>query len=226
MANMPNPAHSGPFSAFLFDMDGTIISSIAAAERIWGQWAQRHGLDVASFLPTIHGARSVDTIARLALPGLNPEVEARKITEAEIEDVTGIVEIPGAADFLRALPTDRWAIVTSAPFALAKARLQAAGMPLPTVMVCAEDVSAGKPHPACYHLAAQRLGVATGDCLIFEDAPVGIQAAEAAGAKLVVVTTTHSHPMQTPHPTLQSYAWFDVVVDPRGHLSLQQHKQG
>lgn len=60
------------FAAFLFDMDGTIISSIASAERTWTRWAQAHGLDVATFLPTIHGVRSVDTIRRLGLPGVDP----------------------------------------------------------------------------------------------------------------------------------------------------------
>jgi hypothetical protein len=50
------------FGAMLFDMDGTIINSIAAAERVWTAWAERHGLDVAAFLPTIHGVRAIETI--------------------------------------------------------------------------------------------------------------------------------------------------------------------
>ncbi|MDB5984507.1 MAG: hydrolase, variant 1 family protein, partial [Pseudomonas sp.] len=132
------------YSAFLFDMDGTLLNSIAAAERIWSAWAMRHGLDVEAFLPTIHGARAVDTIARLGLPGVDPEAEAIGITGAEIEDVEGIVEIPGAGAFLQSLPAERWAIVTSAPEALARRRLQAAGLPVPAVMVTSEDVSNGK----------------------------------------------------------------------------------
>jgi hypothetical protein len=101
------------FGALLFDMDGTILSSIKAAERVWAIWAKRHGLDVASFLPTIHGFRTVETIRRLGLPGVDPEAEAAAITQAEIEDVEGIEQIAGAATFLSALPADRWAIVTS-----------------------------------------------------------------------------------------------------------------
>jgi hypothetical protein len=53
------------FGAMLFDMDGTIINSIAAAERVWTAWAERHGLDVAAFLPTIHGVRAIETITAL-----------------------------------------------------------------------------------------------------------------------------------------------------------------
>ncbi|MEB0045661.1 MULTISPECIES: HAD-IA family hydrolase [unclassified Pseudomonas] len=210
-----------PYRAFLFDMDGTVLNSIAAAERIWTAWALRHGVDVESFLPTIHGARAVDTVNRQALPGVNAEAEAALITQAEIEDVQGIVEVSGAAAFLQSLPADRWAIVTSAPKALALRRMAAAGIPEPEVMVTAEHVSAGKPDPAGYCLAAQRLGVDVSECLIFEDATVGIQAAEAAGADLVIITATHDHPIQTPHATLLSYDAVHVRVD-SDWLTLRQ----
>lgn len=209
-----------PYRAFLFDMDGTVLNSIAAAERIWATWALRHGVDVDTFLPTIHGVRAIDTINRLALPGVDAEAEAAFITEAEIEDVEGIIEVPGAANFLKSLPVNQWAIVTSAPKALALRRMAAAGIPQPLVMVTAEDVSAGKPDPAGYRLAAKRLGVEPADCLIFEDATVGILAAEAAGAGLIVVTATHDHPLQTPHATLARYTSVTAVVDPDGPIRL------
>ncbi|MHC8299180.1 HAD-IA family hydrolase [Pseudomonas sp. ZS1P83] len=210
-----------PYRAFLFDMDGTVLNSIAAAERIWAAWALRHGVDVDTFLPTIHGVRAIDTINRLALPGVNAEAEAAFITEAEIEDVEGIIEVPGAADFLKSLPANQWAIVTSAPKALALRRMAAAGIAQPLVMVTAEDVSAGKPDPAGYRLAAERLGVEPADCLIFEDATVGILAAEAAGADLIVVTSTHDHPLQTPHATLASYESVGSRVEAEGLLRLE-----
>lgn len=211
-----------PYRAFLFDMDGTVLNSIAAAERIWATWALRHGVDVVSFLPTIHGVRAIDTINRLALPGVDAEAEAAFITEAEIEDVEGIIEVPGAANFLKSLPANQWAIVTSAPKALALRRMAAAGIPEPLVMVTAEDVSAGKPDPAGYRLAAKRLGVEPADCLIFEDATVGILAAEAAGAGLIVVTATHDHPLQTPHGTLASYNSVEARTDADGLIRLKK----
>jgi sugar-phosphatase len=210
------------FGAFLFDMDGTVLNSIAAAERIWAAWAVRHGVDVETFLPTIHGVRAIDTITRLNLPGVDAEAQAAFITEAEIEDVEGIVEIPGAAAFLNGLPKDRWAMVTSAPRDLALRRMAAAGIPEPAVMITAEDVQAGKPDPAGYLLAAKRLGLEPRDCLIFEDATVGIQAAEAAGAPLMIITTTHQHPLETAHATLASYADIRVAIDSNG-LHLQRN---
>ncbi|MBX4999566.1 HAD family hydrolase [Rhizobium lentis] len=212
---MPLPMPRGfekPYAAFLFDMDGTILNSIRAAERVWSDWARRHGLDVAAFLPKMHGSRGIDTITRLNLPGVDPEQEARLVTEAEIADVGDVVAIPGAATFLSSLPPDRWAIVTSSPLRLARRRLEAAGLPLPRFMVTAEDVTVGKPDPQCYILGAERLGVSTEDCLVFEDVAAGITAGEAAGADVMVVTTTHHHKMETTHPTLSSYAEIAVRI--------------
>ena len=214
-----HPVFNSTYRAFLFDMDGTVLTSIAAAERVWTTWAVRHGVDVETFLPTIHGARAIDTIRRLDLPGVDAEAEAAWITEAEIDDVDGVFEVAGAAKFLRSLPARQWAIVTSAPRELALRRMAAAGIPEPEVMVTAEDVTVGKPDPAGYRLAARRLGVEPGQCLVFEDATVGILAAEAAGADLMIVTATHEQPIETLHGTLVDYDLVRVQVDAAGlHL--------
>ncbi|KTT99493.1 glycerol-3-phosphatase [Sphingomonas yabuuchiae] len=201
------------FGGFLFDMDGTILSSIASAERAWTVWAERQGLDVAAFLPTIHGVQSVETIRRLNLPGVDPVAEAHALTEAEMLDVGDVVPIGGAAAFLAALPPDRWAIVTSAPRRLAEVRLKAAGLPLPGVFVTAEDAERSKPAPDGFLLGARRLGVAPEDCLAFEDAPAGIAAAEAAGMTVVVITETHRGAMDTAHATVADYRDLSVEWD-------------
>ncbi|MBI3526989.1 MAG: HAD-IA family hydrolase [Betaproteobacteria bacterium] len=210
----------GRYKALLFDMDGTVLNSIAAAEHVWGAWAIDHGLDIVSFLPTIHGVRSVDRIAALELPGINPEIEAQAITEAEIASVDGIVEIAGAAKFLRSLPANRWAIVTSAPLALAKARLKAAGLPLPKVLVTSEDVTTGKPDPEGYELAAKKLGVNAKECLIFEDSAVGILAAQAAGAQVLVIAEAHIHRIEIAGTTIPAYEDLIAHLDDEGFIHV------
>lgn len=208
------------FGAFLFDMDGTILNSIAATERVWSAWARRHGIDVEAFLPTIHGMRAVETIRRLELANLDIDAEARGLARDEMEDVEGIVAIAGAAAFLAALPTDRWALVTSAPRRLAERRMEAAGIPHPPLMIAGEDVANGKPAPDCFLLAAQKLGQPIGDCLVFEDSHAGIAAGERAGASVVVINVTHRYPMETPHPSVPGYEAFTVRRDENGRLQV------
>lgn len=204
------------YAAFLFDMDGTVLDSIAVAERVWGAWALRHGLDVETFLPTIHGVRAEETIRRQNLADLDIALETEAILRAEVADIEGVIPIPGAEAFLRALPIDRWAVVTSAQRELALRRMAAAGLPIPAVLVTAEDVSRGKPAPDGYVLAAERLGVAPGACLVFEDAPAGLLAGEAAGADVVVITATHRHPLEVSHPLLAGYEGVGVVAGEEG----------
>ncbi|RWE33660.1 MAG: HAD family hydrolase [Mesorhizobium sp.] len=212
------------FAAFLFDMDGTLINSIASAERVWSDWARRHGLDVAAFLPTIHGVRAIETITALALPGVDPTHEADLLLKAEAADLDGILQIAGAVAFLNSLPPERWAIVTSAPRSLALARMKVAGIPVPAVLVAAEDVSRGKPAPDCFQLGARRLGFDARDCLVFEDAPAGIAAAEAAGASVMVINATHQHALQTPHAAISAYDTAGLTVDEQGWLALEPQR--
>ncbi|MDX3928589.1 MAG: HAD family hydrolase [Shinella sp.] len=226
MLSTASPVYEKSFSAFLFDMDGTILNSIAAAERVWARWAARQGLDVETFLPTMHGKRGIDTIRQLALPGVDPEAEAKEIERQEIEDIAGVVALPGAIAFLNSLPPERWAIVTSSPIALAKARLQAAGMPIPQVLVTAEDVKIGKPAPDGYMLGAKRLGFDPADCLVFEDVAAGVLAGEGAGASVMVITATHAHPFETSHPSIAGYEHVHVEIEADGRLSLVETKTG
>ncbi|MFN3932599.1 MAG: HAD-IA family hydrolase [Brevundimonas sp.] len=214
------------YDAFLFDMDGTLITSIAAAERVWTRWAERHGLDVAAFLPTVHGVRAIDTIRRQNLPDIDLDAEVAWVERAETEDLDGVVPIPGAVEFVRRLPPDRWAVVTSAAAPLAMARLKAAGLAPPRVLITAGDVERGKPDPTGYHMAARALGFAAADCLVFEDAEAGIEAGEAAGADVVVVTAARTHPIATPYPTLTDYGDARLAVSEDGRMSLTLRRDG
>lgn len=211
------------YAAFLFDMDGTLLDSIPSAIRAWTNWSARHGIDTAELLRVMHGVRAVETIARFATPRMDIAAEYAALTRAEIEDVADVIEIPGAATFLSHLPADRWAIVTSAPRALAEARLAAAGLTAPPVLVTAEDVSAGKPAPDCFLAAAAKLGVAASDCLVWEDAPAGVAAAQAAGADVLVITATHAThatPLTTEQRSARDYGALTVTIGDDGWLEL------
>ncbi|MEH3036806.1 MAG: HAD-IA family hydrolase [Sphingomonas adhaesiva] len=211
------------YAAFLFDMDGTLLDSIPSAIRAWTEWSSRHGIDADALLRVMHGVRAVETITRFATPGMDVAAEYAALTRAEIADVDDVVAIDGAAAFLASLPADRWAIVTSAPRELARARLAAAGLDAPAVFITAEDVATGKPAPDCFLAAAQRLGVAPADCLIWEDAPAGVAAAQAAGADVMVVTATHANhasPLTTRQRAVRDYGELTVTVADDGWLEL------
>jgi sugar-phosphatase len=212
--------HDKSFGAFLFDMDGTILNSIAVAERVWTEWALRHGVDVDTLLATIHGRKAIETITRLGLAGIEPAEEVGLLTLAEIADVAGVEPTAGAGDFLDALPAGRWAIVTSAPRALAIVRLEAAGFRTPPLLITGEDVKNGKPAPDCFLLAAERLGQRIEDCLVFEDAPAGIEAAEAAGSSVIVVSATHRTFLETPHPSVEDYNDIVASSTTNGYLRI------
>ncbi|MEU6131469.1 HAD-IA family hydrolase [Saccharopolyspora sp. NPDC047091] len=173
--------------ALLFDMDGTLVDSTAVVERVWHDFAARHGLDVADILVDSHGRRGGETVARHLPAGADVAAETARIDEQELRDLDGVVAIPGAAELLAGLPGGSWALVTSAGPALAARRMAAVGLPMPDVVVTGEDVRRGKPDPEGYLQAAAALGVPATEALIFEDAEAGIEAARAAGGRVVVV---------------------------------------
>lgn len=179
-------------SVLLFDMDGTLVNSIAAVERVWRRWADGHGLDGDAVIHACHGRRPVETVRDFIAPDADPEAEAAWLNAAEYKETEGILAIPGAADLLAALPPERWAIVTSAHRALARRRLSLAGLPCPKVLIAAEDVSRGKPEPEGYLSAAGLLGAVDGDAIVFEDAPAGLAAGRAAGFRTIAMATIQS----------------------------------
>ena len=177
-------------SAILFDLDGVLADSTPSVTRAWSAWARRVGLDPEELLRKVHGRRAIETI-RAARPDLDAEAELATLVADEVTDNDDTNEIPGARAFVSALPPDAWAIVTSGLRAVATARLVAAGIPIPRVMITAESIERGKPDPECYLKGAEALGVDPGECAVVEDAPIGAEAARAAGMRLVALTTTH-----------------------------------
>jgi sugar-phosphatase len=173
--------------AVIFDMDGTLVDSNAVVEAVWTRFAERFGLVTADVLDFSHGRQTLDTVRRFAPADSDHEALAAELASTEIETPDGIVEILGAAEFVASIPTELTALVTSAPLMLAKTRMTEAGVPVPPVVVPAEDVTRGKPDPEGYLLAASLLGCTAPETVVFEDAPAGIESARAAGAQVVVV---------------------------------------
>ena len=177
--------------AILFDLDGVLADSIAAVERAWLRWGERHGVDPARVLETVHEGPARDNVAKLA-PGLDAQAEADAIDAAQAVDTEGVVALPGAAELTSSLPPERWAVVTSANTELALARLEAAAIPAPRVLVTIEAVQRGKPGPDGYLAAARALGFPPHQCLVVENAPSGVESGRAAGATVLALLTSHS----------------------------------
>lgn len=172
--------------ALLLDMDGTLVHSTGEVETVWRLWCRRHRLDPEPVLTMCHGVRSREVIRTLA-PQLDLAQEVALLDELEIHHTGQAEALAGARTLLADLPVERWALVTSASQRVARHRLRSAGLPLPALLVGAEDVEHGKPDPDPYLLAAERLGIAAADCLVFEDAPAGISSALRAGCRVVQV---------------------------------------
>jgi mannitol-1-/sugar-/sorbitol-6-phosphatase len=173
----------------LFDLDGVLVDSTPAVARVWAGWAREHGFDPDKVVKEAHGRPSIATIREL-LPHADHAAEDREVERREIADVDGVIPLPGSMELLQALPLRRWAIVTSCTRPLAGVRIGAAGLPKPGHLVTSTDVKQGKPDPEPYLKGAQFLGVPADDCIVIEDAPAGIRAGKAAGARVIALRTT------------------------------------
>jgi mannitol-1-/sugar-/sorbitol-6-phosphatase len=171
-------------------MDGILISSIGSVERSWTKWCNLRGVDPAYAISVIHGRRAIDSL-RLVRPDLDAEMELEILEDFECEDTDDILVLAGVCDLLKALPHDRWTIVTSATERLARVRLKTAGLPLPDQFVHGETVTEGKPHPAPFLAGAALLGFSPHECVVFEDSESGVAAGKAAGSTVIATLFTH-----------------------------------
>jgi sugar-phosphatase len=175
--------------AVLFDLDGVLVDSTGVVEEVWRDWASKRGLDGNDVMRQAHGRPAKEIIARYA-PHLHAETEVGLLEEREAANSASLVSIAGARDLVESLPPESWAVVTSGTTPLATSRLRGIGLPIPRVLITADDVDNGKPDPEAYLRAAGDLGVASADCVVIEDAPAGIEAGLAAGMRVIAVTTT------------------------------------
>ncbi len=202
--------------AILFDLDGTLVDSTASVERNWRRLADRIGRPFAEVEPFIHGIPGKQVLRMLDRD--MPADEVAELNEfmivGESTDTQDTIPLPGALTALDTLPTNRWAIVTSGSLRLARARIAAAGLPIPRYLVTADDVADGKPDPAPYLLGAARVGHPPARCLAFEDAPAGVTSAQAAGVPVVGLLTTH--PRLAAPVTLGTLAEVEFSADRAG----------
>jgi mannitol-1-/sugar-/sorbitol-6-phosphatase len=207
-------------SAILFDLDGVLVDSTGAVDREWREWAARKGVDGDAVMAIAHGVRSYEVIRSVA-PHLDVEAEVRELESREADHQEGVRVMPGAVALVNSIPEGRWGVVTSGTRLLASARLRFCGLPVPQVLVTADDVVDGKPHPEPYLKGAQGLGFDPADCLVIEDAPAGIQAGRAGGMKVIGITSTYAaDALQQANAVIGALAQIQVTFNGTGKLNV------
>ncbi len=199
--------------AVLFDMDGTLVDSTPVVVSAWGWWAARHKIPLEAVLSFSHGRPAIATLEHFLAERDHAE-ELQELARYEEERLEGILAVPGAAQVLHGVKNHPWAIVTSAWRKLAEARVTAAGLPLPKVIVPVDEIRNGKPNPEGFLLAAERLGVGPGDCLVFEDTRPGIEAGLRAGMQVVGLLTTVPSDQLGHRPLIRDFR--DVAIEADG----------
>jgi len=199
--------------AMVFDLDGVLVDTMPSIRAAWTQWAIDRNLAPADVLASIH-MTGVELVRRFA-PEVDPLAEVRRISAGQASTETALARFDGSLELLEILPPGRWAIVTSARQEPAVRHLTMAGLPVPHVLVTAEHTPRGKPDPAGYRLAAERLGVEARECIAIEDSPGGVRAARGAGMFTLAVTNTHEpSELRDAHAVISSLTDLEVSLRP------------
>lgn len=201
-------------AAILFDLDGVLVHSADSVRRSWHNWAGEHGFTVSQVKSAARGRRTVDTIRELA-PELDAPRTAAELEAAQAFDLSDVLASGGARELLGSLDEDEWAVVTSGTRHLALARIRAAGIPEPAVLVTGDDVTAGKPDPEGYLLASARLGHDPSGCVVVEDAVAGVQAARRAAMRVIGLTNGHDD---------HALSEIDLLVDSCADLRISRRQ--
>jgi sugar-phosphatase len=208
-------------AAILFDLDGVLIDSTRSVARQWRQWAIDQKIDPEKVLAFAHGVRSIEVIRQMA-PHLDAVKETLALEKREAADLDGVEVMPGAADLLKSIPAGRWCVVTSGTRHLATSRLRLGNLPIPEVLVTADEVANGKPHPEPYLKGAQLLGLDPKDCLVIEDARAGIRSAHAGGMKAIAITSTFpAEELKDADSLITALAQLSVRLNANNSLAVQ-----
>src|ERR1700730_10523770 len=203
-------------SAIIFDLDGVLVDSTRSVDRQWRAWARQKGVDGDKVMAIAHGVRTIEVIRAVA-PHLDADAEVWELENREADDQEGVDIMPGAVELVRSIPEGRWCVVTSGTRLLASARLRCGGLPVPKILITAEDVANGKPHPEPYLKGAELMGVNPADCLVIEDAPAGIQSARAGGMKVIGITSTYA---------AEALGHADAVIGKLGQIQVTSNGAG
>ncbi len=200
-------------SAILFDLDGVLVDSTGSVDRHWRIWARERGVQEEKIIAIAHGVRAIEVI-RTVTPHLDAEAELRAIEAKEAVDHDTLTAMPGAIELVQSLSPGSWGVVTSGSRRLATDRLRSVGVPIPKVMVTADEVVNGKPHPEPYLKGAQQLGVNPEECIVIEDAPAGIRSAHAGGMKVIGFASTYRpEQLQEADAVIRSFEQLSVRRD-------------
>lgn len=198
---------------FIFDVDATLVNTTRVINNIWKTWASQKGIEFSEIYPHVHGRKIIETLT-LVDPQYSNVDEEKAVKDIAVHAMKSATEIEGALNFVKSIPKYSWAIATSGPRKVAETSLLASGFELPDSMVCAEDVTYGKPHPDPFILAAKSLGLDPQSCIAFEDSPVGIKSAKDAGCFTIALLTSHKK---------SDLAFADLIVDSFSVLSIRQN---
>ncbi|KAI1316645.1 hypothetical protein EDD11_009680 [Mortierella claussenii] len=232
---MTSPALQFPIRCrgLLFDMDGTLIDTTVIVERHWKIWCEAHDVVFEDLIATSHGRPSFEIMKQWAPAHLKEDYQSpaycQKLETNVANDRDGMILIPGATELLKSLPRTHWAVVTSAGHEMAQLRFQQTGLETPPILVSASHVTRGKPHPEGYIAAAGQLGLDPKDCVVFEDAPAGIRAGIASGAKGVIGMNTGTMPLEHlieagAHPIINSFEELDIKVGADGWIEINKRQ--
>lgn len=199
-------------SGFIFDVDATLVDTMSVIDDIWKSWASLKRISFTEVHPYVHGRKVNETLS-LVDEKYNNIQEQELVKSIAIEKMESAKPVKGALNFISKIPLDKWSVATSGPRNIATTSMKASGFPLPNVMICGEDVDRGKPHPAPFLKAASQLGITSDLCVAFEDSPVGVKSAKAAGCFTVALLTSHAE-----DELLQANA--DLVIQDFSELQL------
>src|ERR1700678_2285858 len=200
-------------SAILFDLDGVLVDSTGSVDLHWRIWAGERGIDEEKVIAIAHGVRAIEVI-RIIAPHLDAYAELRDLEKEEANDHHKLAAMPGAIELVRSIPDNLWCVVTSGSRYLVTERLRMVGVPIPKVMITADDVVNGTPYPEPYLKGAKALGFEPQRCLVIEDAPAGIRAAHAAGMKVIGFASTYKpEQLAEAETVIRNFAQLSVVPE-------------